>query len=473
MTQVHAFADDALRDLDAVGVAAAIGSGEVTPHDVVEAAIARVERVDPQLNAVAFRCFERARTQLLRSGPFTGVPTFLKDNIDVRGLPTCCGSAAITAHPRRRDSLPAKQFLAQGFVPLGKTTLPEFGLTASTEWVGRAPTRNPWNLDRSVGASSGGSAALVAAGAVPIAHGNDGGGSIRIPAAATGLVGLKATRGRLLDQSGARQLPINVACEGVLTRSVRDTAVYLHAAERYRANRKLEPVGPVEGPGSRRLRIGVIRRDVYGNAVHPDVDAVLNSAVETLSREGHDLAETRLRLGGDWVEDFKLYWAALAVLMVAGFGVLHGRSFHPRGLDPFTRGLAGLAGRQPLAVLGAIGRLRQGERLYDEHFTQFDVLLSPVLSHPAPPIGDQAPDQPFEELFAKLTAYVAFTPFNNIGGGPGMAVPHSMMSDGLPGSIHLSARRGDERTLLELAYELELASPFPVITAASVGPAAA
>jgi amidase len=465
MTPLHAFADDALGDLDAVGVARAITSGEVSRQEVLEAAISRVERVDPQLRAVAFGCFDRARAEPSRQGPFAGVPTFLKDNVDARGLPTCCGSAAIAPHPARHDAPPTKQFLAQGFALLGKTTLPEFGLTASTEWVGRAPTRNPWNLKRSVGASSGGSAALVAAGAVPIAHGNDGGGSIRIPAAVNGLVGLKVTRGRLLDQSGARQLPVNLACEGVLTRSVRDTAAYLHAAEGFRANRKLEPVGLVEGPSDRRLRIGVISQDAFGNPVHPDIQAVLNSAVETLAGQGHELVETRLGLDGDWVEDFKLYWAALAVLLTAANAALHGRHFDRRQLDPFTRGLAGLVRRRPLAVVKAIRRLRGGGRLYEDHFTQFDVLLSPVLSHPAPAIGEHAPDQPFEELFAKLTAYVTFTPFNNIGGGPGMAVPHAMLSDGLPGSIHLSARPGDEPTLLELAYELELVSPFPRITA--------
>ena len=156
---VHTFTDDALGDLDAVGLAAEIRSGRVGRQEVTEAAIARVEKVDPQLNAVQFACFERARTARASVGVFSGVPAFVKDNADVAGLPTCHGSAAFVPHPARHTAAPAEQFLRQGFVLLGKSTLPEFGLTAGTEYVGRPATRNPWNTDHSAGASSGGSAA--------------------------------------------------------------------------------------------------------------------------------------------------------------------------------------------------------------------------------------------------------------------------------------------------------------------------
>jgi amidase len=200
---VHAFGDDALGELDAVGVAAWISSGEISQIEAVEAAIARVQRVNPHLNAVQVEAFDRALAYARadpKSGPFAGVPSFIKDNVDVSGLPTCYGSSAFTPHPAKHDGPPATQFLSQGFALLGKTTMPEYGLTASTEYADRPPTRNPWNTGHSAGASSGGSGALVGAGAVPIAHGNDGGGSIRIPAAVNGLVGLKTTRGRFLDQ---------------------------------------------------------------------------------------------------------------------------------------------------------------------------------------------------------------------------------------------------------------------------------
>ncbi|GAA5045549.1 amidase [Nocardia callitridis] len=451
-------------DHDAVGLAAEIRAGVLDPHAVLEAAIARVERVDPRLRGVQFACFERAREQSESTGPFAGVPAFIKDNVDVAGLPTGHGSAAFTTHPAKRSSEPAEQFLAQGFTLLGKSTLPEFGLTASTEYVDRPPTRNPWNTEHSAGASSGGSAALVAAGAVPIAHANDGGGSIRIPAAVNGLVGLKVTRARLLDQPGVRQLPVNLVAEGVVTRTVRDTAHYLAAAESFRANPQLTPVGLVEGPTGRRLRIGLVRHDVLGRSVHHEVDATVESAAKTLAALGHQVDELRLRLDPQFVEDFKLYWALVAILMGGSAKLTHRRQFRLRGLDPFTRGLARYAASNPHRLVPAIRRLQGATRIYDGHFDDIDVLISPVLSQPAPLIGEHSPSQPFAELFTKLIDYVGFTPLNNVGGGPAIVVPHGLMSGNLPGSVQLSAARGDERTLLDLAYQLEAASPFPRIT---------
>ncbi|MBF6353160.1 amidase [Nocardia higoensis] len=464
MSTVHAFTDDALGDLDALGVAARIRGGEVSREEVLEAAITRVGKVQPHLNAVQVECFDRARNQPPTSGPFAGVPTFVKDNADVAGVPTCHGSAAFTPYPATADSAPAHQFLAQGFTVLGKSTLCEFGLTASTEYVDRPPTRNPWNTDYSVGASSGGSAALVASGAVPIAHANDGGGSIRIPAAVTGLVGLKPTRNRLLDQPGARQLPVNLVCEGVLTRTVRDTAHYLAAAERHRPEPGLAPVGLVEGPADRRLRIGVIRYDVLGRPVHPETDRILSSAAEMFADRGHELTERRLLVDVQFVEDFTLYWSLFAVLMSAGFLVNHGRRFDPRKLDPFTRGLARKVARNPHRLPGAIRRLRGGPELYARHFADVDVLLTPTLAHPAPRIGEHHPGQPADELFAKLIDYVGFTPLANVGGGPAISLPHGRHTHGLPGSVQIFAPHGGERTLLQLAYELEAVAPFPRIT---------
>ena len=466
MSVVHAFGDDALGRLDALGVAAAIRTGQLGRDEVLEAAIARVRRAEPHLRAIQVECFERARSGRPTAGVFAAVPAFLKDNIDVRGLPTGHGSSAFAPRPARNDAAPARRFIAQGFVLLGKSTLPEFGLTASTAYVGRAPTRNPWNTEYSAGGSSGGAAALVASGAVPIAHANDGGGSTRIPAAATGLVGLKMTRCRLLDQAGARQAPVNLVSEGVVTRSVRDTAHYLAAAERFHSHPKLDPLGLVEGPANRRLRVGVIAHDAFGRPVHPRTDAVLRSAAQTLATQGHELVEMRLGVPAAFIEDFKLYWALTAVAMCASLTAVYGADFRPRALDPFTKGLARLIRRNPVRVIAASWRLRRGAQLYDAHFANVDVLLTPVLAHPPPRIGEQAPDQPFDQLFSKLVDYVAFTPLNNVGGGPAIALPHTLMAGGLPGSIQVSAPRGGERTLLELAYELEATSPFPQIMSA-------
>ncbi|WP_278263094.1 amidase [Nocardia sp. AG03] len=460
---VHGFTDDALGTLDAVGVAAALRAGEVSRAEVIAAAIERTRRVDPSLDAVQLACFERAQSSPETAGVFAGVPAFVKDNTDIAGLPSCHGSAAFTPHPATATDGPGAQFLHSGVVVLGKSTLPEFGLTASTEFIGRAPTRNPWNPEYSAGASSGGSAALVAAGAVPIAHANDGGGSIRIPAAANGLVGLKTTRNRLLDQPGARSLPVQLVTEGVLTRSVRDTAHYLAAVEQFRPNPKLPPVGLVEGPTARRLRIGLITADVLGRQVHPDNATILASAAEVLTGLGHEIVEMRLAVDPGFVEDFKQYWAVMAAAMTLSFRIGHRGYFDAGKLDPFTKGLIGLVKRNPFATAAATWRLRAGTATYDRHFADVDVLLTPVLSHPAPRIGELAPGQPFEELFTKLVDYVGFTPLNNVGGGPGISVPHGLLPAGLPGSVQLAARRGDERTLLDLAYQLESTSPFPRI----------
>ena len=214
MSRVHAFGDDGLGDADAVGLAGRIRSREVTISEVVDAAIARAERVNPQLNAIAYAAFERAREEALapRGGFFAGVPTFLKDNVDVAGMPTLHGTDAWEPRPRPADGDFARLYLATGLLALGKTQLSEFGFNASAEHPRLGPVRCPWDLERTAGASSAGSAAMVAAGVVPIAHANDGGGSIRIPAAVNGLVGLKPTRDRLAQDRMMREMPVRIVC---------------------------------------------------------------------------------------------------------------------------------------------------------------------------------------------------------------------------------------------------------------------
>ncbi|MCW2749286.1 MAG: amidase, partial [Aeromicrobium sp.] len=234
-TRIHAFTDDALGDLDAVGVAAAISSGQISAREAAEAAIARVERVNPELNGVQLRDFERGLEHSDHPAPgvFSGVPTFVKDNTDVEGLPSDQGSLAVKARPATANAPFTDQFLSAGFTVLGKSTMPEFGFNATTEYETLPPTRNPWNTNYSSGASSGGAAALVAAGAVPVAHANDGGGSIRIPAAACGLVGLKPTRGRVVPAAESAKMPVDVVSNGVVSRSVRDTAYFMAASQTY------------------------------------------------------------------------------------------------------------------------------------------------------------------------------------------------------------------------------------------------
>ena len=463
---VHAFSDDALGDLDGVGVAARIRSGEVSRSEVVEAAIDRIERVNPYLNAVEVATFDRARAEAARPGteaPLAGVPAFIKDNNDVAGLPTCYGSAAFSPHPAKKDHPSAAQFLSQGYALLGKSTMPAFGLIPTTEYVDRPPTRNPWNTDHLAGGSSGGSAALVASGAVPIAHANDGAGSTRIPAAINGLVGLKATRARLLDQPGMRLLPVNILSEGIVSRSVRDTARHIAGMERTHYNRRLPAVGLVEGAAQRRLRIGVVTAPATGGAIDPETVAIVNDSADVFAELGHHVTAIDLPVGPQFVADFELYWCMLAVLSLASSQVQHGRGFDPRKVDPITRGMAKTFMLNAHRTVPTIRRLRGVARLYDDVFKDFDVMLSPTLSHAAPELGYLSPEIPCGELVARFFRYVAFTPLNNVAGGPGMTLPSGITAGNLPGSIHLSAARGDDRTLLEIAYEFEAAKPFPRI----------
>ena len=255
MRHVHAFGDDALGDLDAVGLVDAIQSGRVGRAEVVEAAIARTEAVNAAVNGLAYRAFDRARAEAAEPSPppytgfLSGVPTFVKDNVDVAGLPTMRGTDAWTPRPADSDSDFARLYLATGMTPLGKTQMSEYGFSASAETSRLGPVRNPWNTERTAGASSSGSAAFVATGVVPIAHANDGGGSIRIPASCNGLVGLKPSRGRLPLDKEVTRMPIRIVANGVVTRSVRDTAAFYREAGHDLANPKLPPIGDVTRPG--------------------------------------------------------------------------------------------------------------------------------------------------------------------------------------------------------------------------------
>ncbi len=467
---VHTFGGDALGHDDAVGVAARIANGEVSALEATEAAIARVERVDGSLGAVAHSAFDEARAaaRVVRpgaDGPFAGVPSFLKDNVEIAGMPACHGSAAIDPVPVKHSNAPAEQYVAQGFVILGKSAMPEFGLTASTEFVDGTATHNPWNPEYSAGASSGGSAALVASGAVPIAHGNDGGGSIRIPAAANGLVGLKTTRGRTRDRPGARQLPVNLSAEGALCRTVRDAAHHLAAMERTYANRRLPRVGLVTGPAKRRLRIGMARVSPTGATVEASTIARTEATAALLEELGHRVEEVTLPTGRHFTEDFTLFWAFMAVLMARSEQLGHRGHFHPERLDPVTRGLQAKWHAHRTATVGAVRRLRAARADYDAMFTRHDVVLSPTLNHPTPKLGYLDPRLDFDELFDRMSAYVGFTPVNNVCGGPAIALPTPLGDDGLPGSVQFSAAWGDEATLLGLAHELEEARPFPDIRA--------
>ncbi|MGB6246309.1 amidase [Gordonia sp. (in: high G+C Gram-positive bacteria)] len=463
MEHVHAFGDDCLGEMDALGIGRSITAGECSPLEAAEAALARIDAVEPALAAIAYddrdRALRRAREGDF-GGVFAGVPSVVKNNVLFAGIPTRNGSAALAdVAPARVDEPVTGEFVGTGLNVLGASTLPAFGLTATTEFVDREPTRNPWNTAYSCGASSGGSAALVAAGAVPIAHANDGGGSIRIPAASCGLVGLKPSRGRVARAAQMRGLPIDLVSNGVVTRTVRDTAYYYADLERQRSV-DLPPIGLVEGPGTRRLRVALLNTPLSGRLLDADTERELTAAVDLLESLGHRVTTIPMPVDRAYIQQFTDYWALLA------WGIDHlgkhtiGKGFDRSALDPFTRGLSSSFVRHFYRLPASIIGLRRATARFEAVFDHYDVVLSPTLGHAVPEIGFLDPGGDFDEIFARLIDYVAFTPANNTGGSPAISVPLGRSSAGLPLGIHFSASLGDERTLLELAYELEAAAPF-------------
>ncbi|MFE3288077.1 amidase, partial [Streptomyces sp. NPDC059233] len=430
-TMVHAFRDDALGEHDAVGLAAAIRRGEVSAAEAARDAQERVRAVEARLGAVQ-AYVESPAPATDTGGAFAGVPTFVKDNTDYQGLPTGHGSAAFRPGAARRHAPFARQFLSSGVTVLGKTRLPEFGFSPTTEYEGAEPVRNPWHTGFSAGGSSGGSAALVAAGAVPIAHANDGGGSIRIPAACCGLVGLKPTRGRVVANAQSRQLPLDLISDGIVSRSVRDAAAFLSAAETYWKNPALPPLGLVEGSSGQRLRIGFLLDSP--NGVHSDdaTRAAVTETVATLERLGHTVQPVELGLDPSFTDDFLTYWGMLSFLLGVTGRTL-GSDFDRHRMDGLSRGLReeylGKWRRTP----GVLRRLKRTKQAYAASFRGLDLVLSPVLAHTTPPIGHLSPTVPYPTLIERILAYVAFTPVNNVVGTPSISVPAaSATEDGLP-----------------------------------------
>ncbi|KXO89364.1 amidase [Tsukamurella pseudospumae] len=464
-TRVSAFTDDALGTLDATGVAAAIRSGEIGVAEAAGAATARMRTVDPATRAVRWWASPGgAGPQADRDVALYGVPSAIKENTSFAGLPTTMGSIALSDKVAGKSGPVAEQFAATGVNVLASTVMPEFGLTASAEFAAREPARNPWNTDYSVGGSSSGAAALVASGALPIAHGNDGGGSIRIPAALNGLVGLKSTRGRMAGMPELRLLPINVVCEGVLTRTVRDSAHYVAEAERAVRNLALPPVGHVRGPGRRR-RIGLITESVTDFGIAEECLAPVRTLAEELAASGHEIVELSmadLRLDGGFVRDFLHYWGFLTAAEVGAAAAASGRGFTPAELDPVTRSLLRGARRSAPSMPGAIRRLRAVTGNYERMFVEqgVDAMLSPTMTRTTPRIGFLDPALPFGEFMDRTISMVGITPLNNVSGGPAISVPCGFDGAGMPLGAQFAGPAGMESALLELAYEVEELRPF-------------
>ena len=346
---------------------------------------------------------------------------------------------------------------------LGKSATPEFGFLPTTEPVATGLTRNPWDLNRSSGGSSGGSSVAVAAGIVPVAHATDGGGSIRIPASHCGLFGLKPSRGRIADFEGKAGIA-DVGVEHVVSRSVRDSAALFALTEDIAPRASFPPVGLVTAPAKRRLRIGVLLENGMGHSPTPEVVAATDHAVKLVAGLGHHIDYTHLPYdGGQFIQDFLQLWANGALKTAEGIGHALGRAPDGRDLEPFSLGLVEMARKAGPAAMGpVIRRLTANALAYDTWFPahQFDVVLSPVLSSGPPLLGEVGPLVPFDTLVPRLMEYVGYTPIHNIAGAPAMSVPLSWTDGGLPIGTMFAARAGNERTLFELAYELEAANPW-------------
>jgi len=464
MRHVHAFGGDALGELDAVAVADAIKSGRLNRAEVLEAAIARTEAVNPAVNGLACQAFDRARAKASERGSdsefFAGVPTFVKDCIAVAGLPTMSGSDAGAPPPAATDSDCARQYLATGLISLGKTRLAELGLGASAEHPRLGPVRNPWNTDYTAGGSSSGSGALVAAGAVPIAHGNDGGGSVRVPASCNGLVGMKPSRGRLPLDDKAGLVPLRVLVNGVLTRSVRDTAAFYREAERIWRHPELPPIGDVRHPGKDRLRIAVVTRSDKREC-SPEVRELTLKSAELLEELGHhiDFVE-KLPLPSGLTDDFVLYWALLARWQVKSVARAFGDTFDRGRLNNLTLGLDRHASRNKHRLPLAIMRLRDVRRRTARFFGTYDVVLTPTVADETPRLGHLDPTADSQQIIDRGAIWNAFAPLQNITGEPAISLPLAESANGLPVGMMLCADVGREARLLELAFELEEARPW-------------
>jgi amidase len=458
---IHSFQEDALGQSDAVALASLLRKGHVSAQELAQAARKRALLVSPEINAIAFNRPTHSLPKADKSDAlFYGIPSFIKDNLAIKNLPTNFGSAAFKAKPEKRHGFYAQQILSTGINVLGKSTLPEFGLNASTEPAHMAPTKNPWHLDFSSGASSGGSAALVASGVVPFAHGNDGGGSIRIPAACCGLVGLKPSRNRHINEAAARSLPINIVSEGILSRTVRDTAYFHVEMQKHYRYTNLPVLPLVTHANKQRLKIGLLTDSITGYSTDSETrQAVLNTA-QQLKQAGHYVEEMKFPVSAQFTEDFTLYWGMLSALVKNTGKVMFGRQFNAQKLDNLSLGLAKHYRKSMHKTPLFLYRLRQHAQQFQRPFERYDAYLSPVLAKTTVPLGELDPESDFEVLLDRLTRYASFTPMANIAGTPAISLPAGLTENGLPIGIQLSAALGQEQTLLELAYELEEIQPW-------------
>jgi amidase len=460
-------------DYDGLGLAELVAKRAVTPAELLEAAIERVERHNPTLNAVVYKGYDDARARAkgeLPDGPFRGVPFLIKDlGMPVAGWPRSHGSKFARGVVDSEDGGLTRRYREAGVVPFGKTNTPEYGITGTTESAALGPCRNPWNPNHIAGGSSGGAASAVAAGIVPMAHASDGLGSIRIPAACCGLVGLKVNRDRNPNLPDGFDYAMGNVVDHVVTRTVRDSAAMLDATgyaepgSPYPQPAKERPYMEEVGRSPGRLRIAWSSETPSGRPIDDEIQAALERTAALLKGLGHEVVEKGL--GIDYRALFASRGPAAAANFAAGMArliELVGHEPEPDELEPLT--WASLkAGRRQTGpdVMRSLQETRMLNRKTLAFFEDFDVYLSPVLGTPVPEIGfiDPVNLEP-REVNRRQGRTFPFTPPFNFSGQPSLSLPLEMDAAGLPIGMMFTARFADEATLFRLAAQLEKEAPW-------------
>jgi amidase len=475
--------------LDATAQAELVRSGEASPAELVEAAIERAEAVNPEINAIIHPLYEQAREEAegeLPDGPFRGVPFVLKDlGAAFAGQPLHMGMQLLNDANFHSpvDTYLAQRFRAAGFVTIGKTNTPELGILPTTEPRAYGASRNPWDLERSTGGSSGGAAAAVAAGLVPVAHANDGGGSIRIPASECGLVGLKPTRQRISEGPLVGDNLSGLTAELVVSRSVRDTAAILEAVhgpapgDPYVAPPPARPYTEEVGADPGTLRVGLITDPLTDHEADPVVVEAARGAAELVESLGHTVEEPDLAGLGemDLIDGFLVRWAAGQAATLDLIASVAGRPIGAADVEPLTWALAEKGrGHSAAEYLTAVGQHQLISRAIAALYQGgFDLLLTPTLGEPPPPLGtfdDSGPEPMAAIERAVLTA--TFTAIFNATGQPAISLPLHWSDNGLPIGVQLVGDLGREDLLIRVAAQLEQARPWaerrPPLFAAAV-----
>ncbi len=462
-----------LSGIDGMGMAELVRNKEVTPAELVEVVIERIERVNPHLNAIVTKMYEEARRSAsseLPEGPFTGVPFLLKDlQAAYQGVKMTAGSRYLRDFVPNLDSELVRRYKKAGLIVVGKTNTPEFGIMPTTEPELFGATRNPWDISRSTGGSSGGSAAAVASGIVPVAHANDGGGSIRIPASCCGVFGLKPTRGRNPLGPHFGDVFGGLVAEHVVSRSVRDSAAMLDATsgpdlgDPYFAPAPARPFIREVGADPGKLRIAWTTKALTGVLVHQDCVAAVEETVKLCSELGHELIEDTPQLDGNMLtQAFMCLWSAGNAWLIDSMSYAVGRGPEPDELEPLTSALVEMGRQQSApAYLMSVQILQTYGRRMAHFMQKYDVLLTPTLAEPPLPLGtlDSTAENPMAGM-RRSALFVPFTPICNGTGQPAMSVPLYWNGEGLPIGSHFIGRFGDEATLFRLAAQLETARPW-------------